>query len=255
MAGDEGRASRRRSKPASLSSARSAARLDAISAGCALAVSVSSASGPSNIRCDSFCAERRVDAREHLPRGGKRSASALPMPTVCDPCPGNTKAVCHDRVPPPPQRRLASRAIRKGAAQTRPRPRCQAPRPQTSGGVDQAALIAEAEAEGIGGVLHEPRFRADERASADARNDASVRAELEGRPEPAADKTFLNPDIAGPQLAVRMKARELGARSRSAGRSVIGAAGTEDEIAAVGVSRSRRERTSRCGRSPRRPCR
>ena len=70
-------ASRATSKPASLSSARSAAMLVAISAGCALAVSVSSASGPSKISFDSFCAERRVDALEHLARGGKRLGERL----------------------------------------------------------------------------------------------------------------------------------------------------------------------------------
>ncbi len=51
--------------------------LAAISAGWALAVSVSSASGPSNISRERFCDERRIDAVEHLARGRKRFGERL----------------------------------------------------------------------------------------------------------------------------------------------------------------------------------
>ena len=85
MAGDEGRVARRSSKPASVSSARSAAMLAAISAGCALAVSVSSASGPSNMSWERFC-DSAASTRSNTSRAaGNASARALPMPTACDP--------------------------------------------------------------------------------------------------------------------------------------------------------------------------
>ena len=86
-------ASRARSRPASASSTRMAASETAISAGWAFSVSVSVSAGPSKMMALSLLAERLVDLGEHL-RGPARnsSASALPMPTVWLPCPGNTKA-------------------------------------------------------------------------------------------------------------------------------------------------------------------
>ena len=57
----------------------------AISAGCALAVSVSSDSGPSNISCESFCDSAASTRSKTSRAAGNASASALPMPTLCDP--------------------------------------------------------------------------------------------------------------------------------------------------------------------------
>ena len=91
-------ASRATSSPASLSRTRSAARLVAISAGCALAVSVSSASGPSKISLrQRFCrAPRRpprtLRARRERPRRAPcpcrppaSPAPETPRPSSCAP--------------------------------------------------------------------------------------------------------------------------------------------------------------------------
>ena len=67
MAGDEGRVFDE-IEPASASSTRMAARLTAISAGCALAVSVRSSAGPSHMIVGQLLAERLVDLVEHRPR-------------------------------------------------------------------------------------------------------------------------------------------------------------------------------------------
>ena len=59
--------------------------LAAISAGWALAVNVSSRSGPSNINRDRF-SESVASTRANTSRATEySSASALPMPTDCDP--------------------------------------------------------------------------------------------------------------------------------------------------------------------------
>ena len=50
----------------------------------ALAVRVSSASGPSNIRVDSFCARAASTSSKTARAAGKASARALPMPTACE---------------------------------------------------------------------------------------------------------------------------------------------------------------------------
>src|SRR5271170_6334531 len=105
-------ASRATTSPASLSSARKAARLVAISAGCALAVSVSSASGPSNTSCESFWPSAASTRANTSRAAGNASQSALPMPTACEPCPGNTRAVFI----PFPYPHISRRAQRHGPA-------------------------------------------------------------------------------------------------------------------------------------------
>ena len=93
-------ASRDRSRPASFSSTRTAASETAISAGWALAVRVSSASGPLEDHAGySDCASAASTSSNTARASRKLSASALPMPTVCDPCPGKMKAV--DKAVPP----------------------------------------------------------------------------------------------------------------------------------------------------------
>ena len=93
MAGDEAAACRQTSSSPSRSSTRTTAMLTAISAGWAFSVSVSSLSGPSNISCESFWPQRLVDLLEHLRApAAKASARARPMPTACEPCPGNVNA-------------------------------------------------------------------------------------------------------------------------------------------------------------------
>ena len=90
-------ASRPTSSPASLSSARSAARLVAIRAGCALAVRVSSASGPSKIKPAEAFAQRRVDALEHFARGRKRLGERLAHADRLRALPGKYEGRCHPR--------------------------------------------------------------------------------------------------------------------------------------------------------------
>jgi len=85
-------ASRARFTPFSLSSARSAARLTAISAGWALAVSCNCAASPSNIRADSFSPSASSTASNTARDAAKFSERALPMPMAWDPWPGNTNA-------------------------------------------------------------------------------------------------------------------------------------------------------------------
>src|SRR6266851_3988952 len=68
------------------------ARLAASKAGCAFSVSISSPSGPSNIsreRCVDSASSTSSNSRR---AAGNASASARPMPGVCEPCPGNTNA-------------------------------------------------------------------------------------------------------------------------------------------------------------------
>ena len=85
------RAGRYRTRPP-LSSTRITARLAANSAGCAFSVSVSSLSGPSNISRERCCDSASSTSSKSWRAAGKASASAWPMPGVCDPCPGKTKA-------------------------------------------------------------------------------------------------------------------------------------------------------------------
>ena len=54
--------------------------------------------------------------------------------------------------------------------------------------------------------------------------------------EDAADDAFLTPDFAGLQFAVGIEAGELGAGAGAAGRAVVGFAGAEDEVSAIGAA-------------------
>ena len=104
-----GRSTRRASAPrrsagwgASGTRSRMAARmaqLVATSAGCALAVSVSSSSGPSSTRRDSEPPPSQLPASAASARAKTSRAAAepsrtsRPMPTLCEPCPGKSHAV------------------------------------------------------------------------------------------------------------------------------------------------------------------
>src|SRR5215472_1766744 len=81
-----------RLKPPSVSRTRMTARLAAINAGWAFSVRVSSFSGPSNIKCDKFCASASSTSANSRRAGPNAAARAPPMPTACEPCPGNTNA-------------------------------------------------------------------------------------------------------------------------------------------------------------------
>src|SRR5215212_1845052 len=62
-------------------------------AGCVLIVSLSSSAGPFHINCER-AKPRIASASSNVSQAiGYVSASSLPMPTVCEPCPGNIKAV------------------------------------------------------------------------------------------------------------------------------------------------------------------
>ena len=91
--------------PPSRSITRTTARLTAISAGWAFSVKVRSNSGPSNISRVSRCFSASSTSSNASRAGAKASASARPMPTACDPCPGNTKAVLMRCCPRPPKGR------------------------------------------------------------------------------------------------------------------------------------------------------
>src|SRR5271170_5586447 len=64
--------------------------------------------------------------------------------------------------------------------------------------------------------------------------------DAEGRLEQGADHALLPPHFAGPQLAVGVQAGELGTGTRTAGREIVSAAGTKNEVAAVPGGRGRR---------------
>src|SRR5215469_6273723 len=76
----------------SVSRTRMTARLAAINAGWAFSVRVSSFSGPSNIKCDRFCASASSTSANSRRADPNAAARAPPMPTACEPCPGNTNA-------------------------------------------------------------------------------------------------------------------------------------------------------------------
>src|SRR6185437_6896125 len=61
---------------------------------------------------------------------------------------------------------------------------------------------AEPVSERVHGVVHQGAFGADERPSADARENAAGRTRLEACAKAAADDAFLNPDLAALQLSV-----------------------------------------------------
>jgi hypothetical protein len=78
--------------PASLSSTRKVAIDTAISAGCAFSVSCRVSPGPSQMTEVSFSPSAASTSSNTARAAGNASASALPMPTACDPCPGNVNA-------------------------------------------------------------------------------------------------------------------------------------------------------------------
>ena len=80
------------SKPPSFASTRQMATETAISAGCALAVRVSSSAGPSNMRRESFWLSASSTSWKVSRAMGKASARSRPMPGAWLPWPGKTKA-------------------------------------------------------------------------------------------------------------------------------------------------------------------
>src|SRR5271163_3247082 len=96
--------------------------------------------------------------------------------------------------------RLLFTPRRSGGAQTRPGPGCQAR--ALLGRSGSGRPTGKTVPERVRRVPHQGAFRAHERTSADPRQNATVRARFEGRVKPAADDAFLNPDLAGAQLAI-----------------------------------------------------
>ena len=93
--------------PKPVSSARAAARLTAISAGWAFAVSVRVSIGPSHISFDRLSPSAASTSSNTALAAGKASASSLPMPTACEPWPGKMKAIRD-------MKRLWNRAVGSG---------------------------------------------------------------------------------------------------------------------------------------------
>ena len=80
------------SKPASVSSTRKVASDIAINAGCAFCVSCSVSAGPSQMIVVNFSPNAESTSSNTARAAGNCSASALPMPTAWDPCPGKVNA-------------------------------------------------------------------------------------------------------------------------------------------------------------------
>ena len=72
--------------------AAAAATLAVSTAGWVLAVRVSSVSGPSKQRRDSENPSASSASRQTAAAATEASASSRPIPTACDPCPGNRNA-------------------------------------------------------------------------------------------------------------------------------------------------------------------
>src|SRR5215831_5067733 len=89
-------------------------------------------------------------------------------------------------------------------------------------------------AEKIEGIEVESRFPGHKGASADVRNELSV-AVGEPAGEEAAGHALLSPELSGRELSAAPEHGHLGRGSRTAWRAVVSHAGTEDEVAAVGV--------------------
>ena len=115
-------ASRPTDKPASVSSTRKVAIETAISAGWVFSVSCSLSAGPSQMVWVSFSPSAASTSSNTVLAAGKASASALPIPTAWEPCPGKVNAAVIGA--PPNVQSGPSWAVRH-----RPCPSCQAKRP------------------------------------------------------------------------------------------------------------------------------
>src|SRR5690242_7219977 len=62
------------------------------SAGCAFSVRLSVSAGPSNARRDNGSPRAESASAKTAAAAGEAAASALPIPTDCEPWPGNTRA-------------------------------------------------------------------------------------------------------------------------------------------------------------------
>src|SRR5690606_16764823 len=78
-------------------------------------------------------------------------------------------------------------------------------------------------------------FAADVGAAAQGRDDLAVLARFVAGLELAANDTGLAPDLSRREFAVGGQAGQFGAGAGAAGRAVVGLAGAEHEVAAVGV--------------------
>jgi hypothetical protein len=106
---------------------------------------------------------------------------------------------------------------------------------------------ADPAAQGVGGIEDQRRLGRHERAPPDHRDHrralavlGAVRDRLDRPLEDAAEDAFLPPGLAGPELAVGVKAGELRARAGAAGRAIVGAARAQDEVPAADPGRRRR---------------
>ena len=73
--------------------AAAAATLAVKTAGCVFAVSASSLSGPSNIRPRRSKPRAALASSNTARAAGDASWNALPIPTTCEPCPGNRNTI------------------------------------------------------------------------------------------------------------------------------------------------------------------
>src|SRR5690606_19495988 len=112
-------------------STRIAASETAISAGCALAVNVSSSSGPSHIKADRFCSSASSTSANTARASGKASARSLPIPTAWLPWPGKVKAIVMTALLQP--------VVERACGSTRPRGQGRINFDGLSNGVEAAA--------------------------------------------------------------------------------------------------------------------
>ena len=100
--------------------------------------------------------------------------------------------------------------------------------------------VADSEVEWICGIEDEGGLGGDIGGAGDGGNNRSV-LDANSTFEDGAENSFLPPDFARAEFAVGGKASHLGAGSGSAGRAIVGFAGTENKVAAVvgGILRGR----------------
>src|SRR5690606_28573379 len=96
-------------------------------------------------------------------------------------------------------------------------------------------LRFDAPLKGIIVLENQGGFAADAGASAQGRDDLAVLTRFVAGLELAANDTGLAPDLSRRELAVGGQAGQFGAGAGAAGRAVVGLAGAEHEVAAVGL--------------------
>src|SRR2546430_1369676 len=100
-------------------------------------------------------------------------------------------------------------------------------------GVVPRCSCRDAELERVIRTEDQGRLRTDVGRPGDPRDDPAA-LDAHRTLEDAADDALLPPDLAFVQLTVGVETGQLGAGAGAARRTVVGVAGTEDEVAAVG---------------------